>query len=324
MGCKLNGWIGLKHGIPLAERLEPHYNAQLERNDLSLVEFSGLLYAMKDYVSCGLGVNFEIIGFLEHINLSRKSYDAGITTLPLGYGYGYRYSSCGEESGFNGVGIDRLLVKNDDFLIIDETLAKKLTKTFCDENNNFVCDESCETKSELTHNGVFNKLYAGLLNDERRGKSNFKSKPLMMYCSAFNKNNELVGLESENGLGYDLELFLQENKDIFSEYFNSRIMRNEFFSVLSALRSMRIDWYFTRDNDTPDKFTLLTFKGSNDFFQVIEYIHDEGERSEFAGLLLKLKDDNTGVNFGKILKNSFFELEDLLKDYKNGKNHKMA
>jgi len=121
-------------------------------------------------------------------------------------------------------------------------------------------------------------------------------------------------------LGYDLELFLQENKDIFSEYFNSRIMRNEFFSVLSALRSMRIDWYFTRDNDTPDKFTLLTFKGSNDFFQVIEYIHDEGERSEFAGLLLKLKDDNTGVNFGKILKNSFFELEDLLKDYKNGKN----
>lgn len=318
MGSKLNGWIGVKNGMPMAIRFESAYESQLERNNLDINLFSGLFTALTSCAEEGMSVKLNNIVLLEYVNLNERLYELGITPSLLSYGSSYKHSSCAQDYDFQGIGISRVLGKNDDFLLMENDEVNNLTNLFC-EDNEIVRGNMYEEVSDLTLTGSFNELYNKLLNVERVGNSRFSSKPLMIYANVFDNNGENKSLGFENHLGYDLELFLEENRDIFSEYFNDINNRESFFSLLKAIRDMRRDWYFQRDNVNPEKFTLLTFKDDRNYYQNIEYIKDD-ENVEFTGLLLKMQQRDDGALIRDVLKNSYFETKRLMSDYKSGVN----
>ncbi len=326
MGCILKGWICVKDTSLLAYRFEPNYEGQLKQGNKDLNLLGKGLAAIPNYAEKSLGCSLGTLTYMGQVNLSNPhlfDLPPSAQMTPLGSGTSYRFGETVKEQQAIGVTIERVLLKNDDVLNLDDTLATQLTKTFVTENASDIGRTAFDLSAAIraTARGNFYALFEKALKEERRGTAHYHVEPLLLYghYHTIGEKRHLNG----SAYGYDLKFAPDSGKSIFTQFSPVKTeSQAAFFEVVAAVQKLHSDFYMDRVNVSLSNLSLLSLlRRSGEIFLLADYT-DPSQRAptkyDHFGALLKVTRDGKGSSIAKVIYNLNVVLASYLEKLRQG------
>jgi hypothetical protein len=316
VGSILKAWMGIYDHRLVSYRSEENFRNQL-REGVDLEYISMLLTAIPTYIECCLNCKTGVLGYIENIKLENpRLFDLPPvpTMMPLGHGTCFRVLDT-PENDFTSIMIERILLKNDDFILLDDELKQDLSDNYYEVNEDLIIN-SCGDITKLlekTNEGRFNELFNTYTKEERRGKSKYYSKVINIYGHYHDDEGISYFFGPENK-GYDVNPF---PKCLEGEAGD----RREYFTIIDLVHKIHEELYIKRSVDNAN-ISLLSFIMAKSVTQLIEY-NDKSlndEHHDRLGVLLKLEPSDNGINLGKLICKSFLTLKENLERFRTGTN----
>ncbi len=302
MGLLLEAFVLVKNLGVVVSRIEPKLTQAFDRANIDLDLISMVLSAIPLYAEQNLGCRLGSLTFIEQVNLNNpKLFDlpSNPQMHPLGFGTSFRLGPLAKNPDYFSYIIDRVLLKNDDFLILGDDLQGKLAEIFYQENMEGIESFSGKVTSLRlsSHQGEFDKLFTECVTRERRGTSKFLFEPLLIYGC----NHDLSGkvkFFADNPTGYELK------HEILKQYFPETEARKTFFELIEAIHKLRTSLYRDQDFAHKEGLALFSFMKEKNIFLLVEYQAPNDEtgtlKNNHLGMLLRLESNEKGINLSKL------------------------
>ena len=302
MGLLLEAFILAKNLGVVVSRIEPKLTQIFDQANIDLDLISMALNAICVYAEQDLGCKLGSLTFIEQIKLGNSrlfELPPNPSMTPLGFGTSFRLGHLAGNPEYFSYIIDHVLLKNDDFLTLNDDAVTRLTEIFYQENMVGIEEFSGQVTGlrQSSHQGAFDKQFTQYTAKERRGTSKFLFEPLMIYGHYPNATGEKIFF-ADNPLGYELK------HDIFSQYFPEEGGRTQFFELIETTHKLHASLYRGRESAGQAHLTLVSFlKGINTFL-LVEYeapvVITDTSPPDFFGILLRLEPEEKGINLSKL------------------------
>ncbi|OLS15342.1 MAG: hypothetical protein RBG13Loki_1016 [Promethearchaeota archaeon CR_4] len=274
---------------------------------------SMLLGAVPTFIENTLGSRLISIAFIESFEKQNPrlfELPSSPQMTPLGFGTAFRLASIPDAPDLLSFSIERVLLKNDDFLLPGDQSVRKLLSAFYQENTPAFLNFQGNVEDLMIgiRRGRFNDLFLKSTKEERRGDSKYTCIPLMVYghCST------LLGEKANFGgkmFGYDLK------PRFFEKYFPPESTRRDLFDIIELLKNIKKGVYAKLTTPLNPDISLIAFMRENKTFLLAEFSPTNPDSpetigSDFLGFLLQLNPRKTGHNLAKILYKVIFNLRE--------------
>ncbi len=303
----------------LAYRLDPNYENQLKQANKDVTILGKGLAAMSPFAEKSLRCSLGTLTYLDQVNLTNPhlfDLPPSPQMTPLGSGTNFRFGEVLKEQHVQGVVIERVLLKNDDVLNLDDAVATQLTKDYATENEGEIGKPSFDLPAALraTLRGTFHTLFEKTMKEERRGTGRYRVDPLLLYghYHIIGEKRHFMG----SAHGYDLKFPPDSGKSIITQF---SLIKTEgqaaFFEAVAAVQKLHRDFYMDRVNVSLSNLALLTLlRRSGEIFLLADYT-DPSQRAptkfDHFGVLLAVTRDGKGASIGKVI----YHLNVLLASY---------
>jgi len=229
---------------------------------------------------------------------------------PLGYGTAFRLASIPEAPDLLSFSIERVLLKNDDFLFPGDESLRKLLGAFYQENAPAFLSFQGDVTGlmESTRRGRFNEMYLKSIKEERRGDSKYTCIPLMAYGHCATRGGAELHFGGEL-YGYDLK------PHFFEQDFPPDSSRQALFDVIELLKNIHKGLYAKLTTPASSIISLLSFMREGKTYLLVEFSpprqnSEETIGTDYLGFLLQLNPRQNGHNLAKILYKVIFTLKE--------------
>jgi hypothetical protein len=314
VGVLLEAFILAKNLGVIVSRIEPKLANVFDRANIDLDLVSMVLNAINVYAEQDLGCKLGALVFIEQVNLANpRLFDlpASSQMNPLGSGTSFRLGQLAGNADYMSYIIDRVLLKNDDFLLLDDNSLARLTEIFYKENMAGIEAFSGQVGDlrQSSHQGEFDRFYTQLTSRERRGTSMFQFNPILVY-GKYCPSPENPCVFAGNPLGYELK------HDIFQVYFSGENDRKLLFELIEATHKLHSSLYRGRAEVAGQAhMALLSFVKDQNTFLLVEYKNPvesplspappEMLDQDYLGIFFELEPDERGINLSKLVYKCF-------------------
>ncbi len=319
MGCMLKGWLCVKGADLLAYILEQNYENQLKQANKDLNLLGKDLAAFPFLAEKSLRCSISTLIYMDQVNLANAHlFDLPPSTqmTPLGSGTSFRFGEALKDLHVQGISLERVLLKNDDVLNVDDALATQLTNVFVSEHEGEIGNPSFDLPAALraTIRGNFHALFEKSIKEERRGTARYHVDPLLLYghYHTIGERRPFMG----KVFGYDLKSPPDSDKNIFTQLSPVKTEGQvAFFEMVTAIQKLHHELYMDRVNVSPSNLSLLTLlRRSGEIFLLADYINPSQRappKFDHFGVLLGMTRDAKGATFAKVM----YQLSVLLASY---------
>jgi hypothetical protein len=323
MGSFLKGWLGFKDTNLLAYRLEEKFNNQMAEEGKDPALYSMLMSVIPVFAEKTIGCKPLSFVFIEDFKTNNSrlfELPSSPQMTPLGYGMGIHFSDFENICDGFGVTIERVLLKNDDIFMLDNSIPNILANVFFSKyfENEAQIGGNFKELEKLTKIGEFDSLFQKFTGEESHKHSNYRFEPLMYFGHCY--ANGQIRFYEDSPQGVDLILSNAQRMTNSNIIFPQAINRTAFFDLLELTRNLQREFYLKRDNKSLEGLSLFSFRIGENIFTIADYVEGGNvsiDCNNRFGMLLMLATAETGQNFCQFVYHTEVDLREKLTKLKD-------